>query len=464
VWQSVVTVKDDSFALSKLLGAKGDLKGTLVFDPADPKAVDLRVAELDLSDIGVPMKIPAGTLRGIYRLDGDRLTVCFPREYERGRPTAFEATADVYKVTLARAPAGFKEFPKEVTLRVTGPGGAPAANATVTGFMYRYEDRNKKDAPPEWKYSEAATTSADGSAKFPLEKVQSPQFVIRDAENKRMAVVPLSPAKLVSGEVKATLAPECRVTGQIVCDDLAKRGEPVGWTNVYVMRDGGRFASCDSPAGTFELVLPPGKYRLWAYGEHVTSKHIDFTVPENRSEHALDPVALPATGLALLKGRPAPEFEGVMGWWGQPVKLADLKGKYVLVEFWGYWCGPCIGAMPVLIELHEKYADKGLVIVGVHMDGRGEVDTAAKLDEKIAGYQKDVWKGKTMPFPSALVSGKRVGEGDDARPGGTIARYGVNSFPTTVLIDPDGKVVGKFHARDIKDASAEIEKLLAGKK
>jgi thiol-disulfide isomerase/thioredoxin len=134
----------------------------------------------------------------------------------------------------------------------------------------------------------------------------------------------------------------------------------------------------------------------------------------------------------------------------------------VLVDFWGFWCGPCIGAMPVLVELHEKFGEKGLTIVGVHMDLGGDVDTAAKLDEKMAHVVKDVWKGKVLPFPSALVSGKRGGEDD--KPGGTIKRYGINSFPTTVLIDPEGKVVGKFHARDIKAATAAVEKLLGGKK
>jgi thiol-disulfide isomerase/thioredoxin len=109
--------------------------------------------------------------------------------------------------------------------------------------------------------------------------------------------------------------------------------------------------------------------------------------------------------------------------------------------------------MPVLIELHEKYADKGLAVVGVHVDIDGEVETAEKLDARIAGFRKDLWKGKALPFPIALASGAR--SGDDAKRGGPVAQYGVSGFPTTLLIDRDGKVVGQFHARDIKAASAE---------
>jgi thiol-disulfide isomerase/thioredoxin len=158
-------------------------------------------------------------------------------------------------------------------------------------------------------------------------------------------------------------------------------------------------------------------------------------------------------------------LEGVVGWKGDKVKLADLKGKYVLLEFWGYWCGPCVYSMPVLFELHEKFADKGLAIVGVHLDLEGEVDTPAKYDDKIASIKKKLWKGKSLPFPVALTSGKRIdsGEGDAVR-GGAAAQYGILGYPTTILIDREGKVVGKFNARDAKKAVAEIEKLLSGKK
>jgi thiol-disulfide isomerase/thioredoxin len=150
----------------------------------------------------------------------------------------------------------------------------------------------------------------------------------------------------------------------------------------------------------------------------------------------------------------------VVGWKGKPVNLSEFKGKYVLLEFWGYWCGPCVASMPVLIELHEKYADKGLAIVGVHVDGNGEVDTALKLEEKVASYVKESWKGKTIPFSVALASGKRIGEGDSAKRGGPPLQYGVQHYPTCILIDRDGNVVDEFNAQDIKEASAEIEKLL----
>jgi uncharacterized protein (TIGR03067 family) len=464
-WTSKVVITGNSFSLSRFMGTARDLKGTLVLDPAaNPKTIDLKIAEFDLSESGAPVKFPAGTVPGIYKLDGERLTICFTPQFGSKRPTGFAPTGANRLLTLVRAPASFKDFPQEVTMKVTGPDGKPVPGATVTRFMSLFEDPKKKEAKRDWTYSEVVKTAADGTIRTKYEQLAGQALIVRDLENRRIAFAAPSPAALLGGEMTVSLKPECRLSGTIVCDQLKKAGKPIGWTNVYLMHAGRRLAMNNSREGKFEFIAPPGKHQMYAYGEDVIGKVVPVTVPAGQKEFTPDPVALPATKLKLLEGQPAPEFEGVIGWKGKPVKLADLKGKYVMLEFWGYWCGPCIQVMPVFIELHEKFADKGLVIVGVHMDTGGEVDTVAKLDEKIAGYRKKYWKGKDLPFPVALMSGKEVGEGETKTWIGPAGQYGVRAWPTTVLIDRDGKVVGKFTTYDVKAASAKIEKLLKEKK
>jgi uncharacterized protein (TIGR03067 family) len=462
-WQSRLTVTGDSFALSRFMNVSSDLKGTFILDPAaEPKAIDLRIDEFDLSEAGAPVKIPTLTLPGIYQLDGDQLTVCFPIDPTVKRPADFHPRDKrAVVLTLGRADANFKEFPKEVAISVLDPEGKPAAGATVFGFMSRHENHQNKETKPEWQYFDSFKTGADGTATVPYEKLQLAPAAARLPERHLIGYAPVSPLSLQKGKVTVRLQPECRLTGSIVCDELKKAGKPLEWTNVYLMHNGVRIADCDSSQGLFEFPVPPGNFTLHAYGSELRGKHVTVNVPANRDEFCADPIALTASRFLLLQGQPAPELEAVVGWKGEKVKLADLRGKYVLLEFWGYWCGPCVQSMPVLFALHEKFHEQGLAIVGVHLDIEGEVDTPAKLDEKVASFRKEMWQGKDLPFPVALTSGKQIddGEGDLIR-GGPAARYGVLSYPTTILIDREGKVVRRFHARDAKTAIAEVEKLL----
>src|SRR5438445_2375247 len=72
------------------------------------------------------------------------------------------------------------------------------------------------------------------------------------------------------------------------------------------------------------------------------------------------------------KAPPALEVKGWLNTGGKPVKFEELRGKVVVLDFWGVWCGPCRKAVPHLKELYEKHKDDGLVVIGVHTTAQGE--------------------------------------------------------------------------------------------
>jgi thiol-disulfide isomerase/thioredoxin len=85
-----------------------------------------------------------------------------------------------------------------------------------------------------------------------------------------------------------------------------------------------------------------------------------------------------------LVGKPAPDFRGDFAVNGKPTKLSELKGKVVVLEFWAFWCKPCIGTFPYLIEWRDKYKSKGLEVVGVTL-------YSCELPDKFA-FDKDTAK------------------------------------------------------------------------
>lgn len=129
--------------------------------------------------------------------------------------------------------------------------------------------------------------------------------------------------------------------------------------------------------------------------------------------------------VAVLKntaiGQSAPLFE-MNDKDGNPVALERFKGKYVLIDFWASWCGPCREENPNVVAAFEKYNDKGFEIFGVSFD-----------DNKEKWLQAVVQDGLTWVHVSDLKGwGNAVGK-----------IYGVKSIPHSVLIDKDGVIIAK---------------------
>jgi len=131
----------------------------------------------------------------------------------------------------------------------------------------------------------------------------------------------------------------------------------------------------------------------------------------------------------------------------QDVSLAGLKGKVVIVNFWATWCEPCRVEIPWMIGFQQKYADKGLTILGVAMDDEGKSVVAPYVQRT----QFDV-NGHSMTMNYPIV----IGNDDIAAKFG-----GLLGFPTTIVISRDGKVQKRFIGlADEDELEKQIKSLL----
>lgn len=340
----------------------------------------------------------------------------------------------------------------QIVLKVVGPDGEKLGNAKVYQYYSVYKGRR---LGREYVCDEDGLVNLAENEAFQYQWQRKGIVLYGLYKDKLAGFVNVS-ADDLSKEVILKLTKACKVFGKLNSTDLNKLGQKLRWTNVYVYRNRDRPLSYSSEQGDFQFLLPSGNYRIYAYGERLYGKVEQIEVIEGQRQLQKN-FDLPADRLAHLIGKEAPELQKIKGWINtRKIKLADLHGKVVLLDFWGTWCGPCVAAMPKLIGLHEKYHHKGLVIIGIHDDSMKSV---RQLQKKIAQLSEERWKGRKIPFAIALDGGGNTpieGTERTAR-GATTAAYGIQSWPTVVLIDKYGKLVKEYnHREDIQ----LLEKLL----
>jgi thiol-disulfide isomerase/thioredoxin len=139
------------------------------------------------------------------------------------------------------------------------------------------------------------------------------------------------------------------------------------------------------------------------------SQNIEAMVPESEASKAAD-VEAPDFTLNDING--------------QPLKLSSLRGKYVILDFWGSWCGWCIKGFPQMKEYYKKYAGK-FEILGIDCN-----DSEEKWKAAVAKYE--------LPWLHVY----------NTNDSGVLEQYAIQGFPTKIIVGPDGKIVQTIIGED----------------
>ncbi len=305
-----------------------------------------------------------------------------------------------------------------------------------------------------------AEIKTDVDGRFCLKVPEIYYAVMAMDQSRRRGGLVVLPKGNAAAPVEIRLEPLVRVRGRF---EGPEPGKAPGWTHVYTLvpRDSSRplhtnrLVSCGSFEGRFEMSLPPGRYSLNGYndktdGQLVPNKAIvlNATVPDVD----LGVLRLTASGPSMEDRVNRSKANGAWGdytkhYGEQPprwhindargvnknAQLADLKGKWVLVDFWGFGCRPCLWTgLPKLAKFYEDHVAQRdrFEILAICCDYEGNCKAMADVDRQLAPIVEHVWGGKTLPFPVLLDSSFKTWES-----------YGLPGMGIVLLIDPDGKLV-----------------------
>ena len=146
-----------------------------------------------------------------------------------------------------------------------------------------------------------------------------------------------------------------------------------------------------------------------------------FEKENPNSPHAKSLIGRVARIKGVSVGAPAPEI-ALNDTTGTPVPLSSLRGKYVLIDFWASWCGPCRAENPNVVRMYNKYKDKGFAIYSV------------SLDQAKANWTKAI---RNDNLTWTHVSDLKFWQSAAAQ------QYGVQAIPATFLLDKEGKIIAK---------------------
>ena len=359
------------------------------------------------------------------------------------------------------------------TIRVLDPDGRPVVGARV-GVSGEFGNLSTPaDHVEFWSNDKPAsvTTDANGEATLTVKQLFDPE-ASRYGDQSTASLLVLEESRRLEAihtiarddfgpesapPIEVRLAPACRVTGRVLSLEAPQGTDALSRLELTSFSPGALNLRCVGSVSSdqkFELYLPPGDYGLILSGRGCYPVdryiHVDPAHPVN--DLVID--LFPQSKVSLI-GQPAPEIHDIRQWKNTtPLTLASLRGKVVLLDFWGEWCGPCVGSMPHLMKLYDKYNDKGLEIIALHDDS---VPSIAEMDKRLAERRQKFWAGRDLPFPVALDSGgeTRIRYTALTVRGVNTAAYGITTFPTTLIVGRDGKILGPINVR-LEEAEQKV--------
>jgi AhpC/TSA family len=267
-----------------------------------------------------------------------------------------------------------------------------------------------------------------------------------------------------SEPVEIRLCPLVRVRGSF--EGPAAAQQPF-WSHVYVHvpadlsrpLDSTRLVSCGSFEARFEVWLPPGRYVIQGYSQDAHYKDAGKLMPNLQVALKGDTREVELGRFRLFPHRTEissriAEAKAAGTWveyskhYGQKpprwhvtdargvkstVQLTDFVGKWVLVDFWGFDCMPCLGTgLPKLMKFYEDHEAQRnrFEILAICVDPDGTLKSMTDVDRRLEPIVTHVWGGKHLPFPVLLDSSFQTWE-----------RFGLAGMGQTLLFDPEGRLV-----------------------